>query len=41
MRSFFRWFLAFFTLGVGVVACNKVETNTGPRDVTLHVPGMF
>jgi hypothetical protein len=42
MRSLLKSILAFFTLGVGAVACNKPEAPpAAPTDVTLHVPGMF
>ena len=42
MRSLFKSILAFFTLGVGAVACTKTDAPPAPpTDVTLHVPGMF
>jgi hypothetical protein len=44
MRAFLQSMLAFFTLGMGTVACNKAEVQTppaAPTDVTLVVPGMF
>ena len=44
MRTFLQSILAFFTLGLGTVACTKsdvAEPPAGSRDVTLVVPGMF
>ena len=43
MRTFMQSVLAFFTLGMGAVACSKSEVPAppaAPTDVTLHVPGM-
>jgi hypothetical protein len=43
MRSLIQSVLAFFTLGMGAVACSKSDVPApppAPTDVTLHVPGM-
>lgn len=40
MRSLFRSVLAFFTLGVASVGCQKDTTPPAPADVVLNVPGM-
>jgi len=44
MRALLNSILAFFTLGLGTVACTKSDAPpppAAPADVTLHVPGMF
>jgi hypothetical protein len=44
MRSLLKSILAFFTLGIGTVACTKTDAPPPPAaacDVTLHVPGMY
>jgi hypothetical protein len=41
MRSLLRWALAFATLGMVSLGCNKSESQPVPTDVTLHVPGMY
>ncbi len=43
MRTFLQSLLAFFTLGMGTVACTKSDAPPSPAastDVTLVVPGM-
>ena len=43
MRSFFQSLLAFVTLGMIPLGCNKSgepATNAAPTDVTLLVPAM-
>ncbi len=44
MRSLLKSVLAFFTLGLGTVACTKTDAPAPPAapcDVTLVVPGMY
>ena len=45
MRSLLQSILAFFTLGMGTVACTKTDVPppaaAGSTDVVLKVPGMF
>ncbi len=43
MRTFLQTILAFFTLGMGTVACTKSDApppSTASTDVALVVPGM-
>ena len=40
MRAFFQSLLAFVTLGMVPVACDKTEPPGPALDVTLIVPGM-
>jgi hypothetical protein len=44
MRSLLKSILAFFTLGVGTIACTKTDAPpplASGSDVTLIVPGMY
>jgi hypothetical protein len=44
MRTFLRSILAFLTLGMCTMGCNKSDAPASPAaktDVVLYVPGMF